>query len=230
MKNFKDEIKNMQKQENHNSQSGSGSKQSSDPTMELATKLFFQENKARNLNTSIKEAMRLYITIILIFSVFIFGTSGAYITITKILRSFLELAPAPIIAAMVTGIFGIVALLIGNYLNRQKDRQLKEKERKEDFYEELINKIHYFLVNTEALKNGSDFDQSMQGFIGKLYIFGDDEVIKNFYLLLDVVKNEGDLIKSRQLTYLFICTLRRNIGYPNKGISESNLLTFGNQS
>ena len=156
--------------------------------------------------------------------IYVFISSGVWKTI-----------PAEVTAAIVAGLFAVLTLTVGNFLNRQTEiesaleikrieqreaegsRRNQEQVRIAEFYAEVINKL------IDLISNPSAIDDTLNGFYGKLYTQGSCEVVSDFLKIVRELKftNSDQAyveIKVYPQANALIGKLRGKIGLESKGL------------
>ncbi len=130
-----------------------------------------------------------------------------------------ELVSPTVEASIIGGLFGIVTLslgnYIGNYVNRKKERENQEYARKQEFYNELIDKLYYLVSINQVTQE--TFSEEMKGLIGKIYTQAPYRVIELYTQIVNHLHEpENNRLKIQELMEELIIEIRNNLGIYSK--------------
>ncbi|MFM7407177.1 MAG: hypothetical protein ACKO3K_11065 [Cuspidothrix sp.] len=161
-----------------------------------------------------------------------------------LVRLFNSVEP-PVQAAIITAFVGFASLIISNFYTRQREINLKLRDKKVEVYSKLIESwIQTFLNVSLKSKNNNnyhvndltndvdlqDFTKTLKEITDDLILWGSDEIIKNYCDLQKTLPNENssEIVKTVGLINFgkFMLCIRKDLGHSNKGIDEYDLMSL----
>ncbi|MFM6076426.1 MAG: hypothetical protein ACKPB9_33385, partial [Dolichospermum sp.] len=148
-----------------------------------------------------------------------------------LVRLFNSVEP-PVQAAIITAFVGFASLIISNFYTRQREINLKLRDKKVEVYSKLIESwIQTFLNVSLKSKNNNnyhvndltndvdlqDFTKTLKEITDDLILWGSDEIIKNYCDLQKTLPNENssEIVKTVGLINFgkFMLCIRKDLGH-----------------
>jgi hypothetical protein len=161
-----------------------------------------------------------------------------------VVRLFNSVEP-PVQAAIITAFVGFTSLIISNFYTRQREINLKLRDKKVEVYSKFIKLwIQTFLSiglksqenssNISTFPNNDDhignFTKDFKEITDDLILWGSDNIIKSYCDLQKTLPNENSSSNEKTAGLVnfgkFILAIRKDLGHRNQGIDEYDLMSF----
>jgi hypothetical protein len=161
-----------------------------------------------------------------------------------VVRLFNSVEP-PVQAAIITAFVGFTSLIISNFYTRQREINLKLRDKKVEVYSKFIKLwIQTFLSiglksqenssNISTFPNNDDhignFTKDFKEITDDLILWGSDDIIKNYCDLQKTFPNENSSEDEKTAGLVnfgkFMLAIRKDLGHRNQGIDEYNLMSL----
>lgn len=150
----------------------------------------------------------------------------------------------PVQAAIITAFVGFTSLIISNFYTREREINLKLREKKVEVYSKFIKSWIQTLLNIglKSNQNSSDskdvnpddhlqeFTKTLKEITDDLILWGSDEIIKDYCDLRKKLPNENstEIAKTSGIISFgkFMLSIRKDLGHSNTGIDEYDLMSL----
>lgn len=135
-----------------------------------------------------------------------------------------------VVVASATVLASVLTLVYSRRQEQRRELEQKQRERKTVIYEELLT--FWFRVLTDESEDGAAEDENgssipdeeiqeyVTGFTHKLVTWGSEDVLKEYALFKESMKNGGAMLDFEKVLF----AVRADLGYSNKDLQTGDLL------